>query len=192
MREEPMWSSSCSKNPESRWRRRARLALLGLLLVSSLGHAATWRDELPRAQRLGDGELRWLGFRIYHATLWAQQRPFQPELAFALQLRYHQTISRQRLVQTSIDEIRRLSGTRIDAATLARWDGTLNSAFTDVSPGDELIGVYAPGHGMRLYNQRHLLADIDDVALARAFFGIWLDQQSRDVDLRRQLMGVGP
>jgi len=154
--------------------------------------AASWREELPAAVRLGGGELRWFGLRIYHATLWAEQQPFQPQRAFALQLQYHRSISRERLADTSLDEIRRLSRKLPDSATLARWRSTLLNAFTDVSAGDELIGVYRPGLGMRLYNQRQLLSEIDDPALAQAFFGIWLDQRSRDQSLRQQLIGDTP
>jgi hypothetical protein len=184
-----MSSSSCSRRPEPR---RWRLALLGCLLVCGLCSAAGWRDALPQAVPLGSGELRWLGFRVYHATLWAQQRPFTPARPFALQLRYYRTISRQRLVQTSIDEMARLGGAGVDAATLAQWGQALAGAFTDVVPGDELTGVFAPGHGMRFYNQQVLLADIADPRLARAFFGIWLDEGTRDPGLRRQLLGDEP
>jgi len=188
-----MSSNSCSKRPDVAVRRRLlSAALLACLLASGWSGAATWRDELPGAVALGDGELRWLGLRIYHATLWAQQRPFRPESAFALQLRYYRSISRQRLVQTSMEEIRRLHGDRLDPATLAQWEAALQRAFTDVAPGDELTGVHLPGRGMRFYSQQRLLAEIDDLALARAFFAIWLDQETRDRELRRKLMGDGP
>jgi hypothetical protein len=193
MRDEPMWSNSCSKRPESARRPRGwRLAMLSCLLVCSLCSAGTWRDELPQAVALGGGDLRWLGLRIYRATLWAEQQPFQPALPFALQLSYYRSISRQRLVQTSMDEIRRLNRASIDDATFARWEAVLNNAFTDVVAGDQLIGVYAPGHGMRLYSQQSLLADIGDAQLARAFFAIWLDEATRDPGLRRQLLGDHP
>jgi hypothetical protein len=188
-----MSSSSCSKKTNASPSRRGwRWAVLGCLLVSSLCSAASWRDELPQAVTLGEGDLRFLGFRIYHATLWAEQRPLQPDGEFALQLRYYRSISRQRLVQTSLDEMVRLSRTSIDAATLAQWNSTLSQAFTDVAPDDELVAVHLPGHGMRLYNRQRLLADIADTRLARAFFGIWLDEKTRDQGLRRQLMGLPP
>ncbi len=188
-----MLSSSCSKKPESaRWRRARLVVALAGLLVSSLCAAADWRAELPRAMPLGDGELSWLGMRIYHATLWAEQRPFQREFPFALQLRYYRSISRQRLARTSMDEIVRLSGAGIDAATLAQWENTLERAFIDVAPGDELIGVHTSGRGMRLYDRRGLLAEIDDTRLARAFFAIWLDEGTRDQGLRRKLLGESP
>lgn len=196
-----MWSNSCSRRPDAAWPPRGRSSLLRDCLLACLlccafasgpCGAADWHDELPRAVALGDGELRWLGFRIYHATLWSEQRPFQPERGFALQLRYYRSISRQRLVQTSLDEIARLNGASVDPATLAQWGKALSGAFTDVVPGDELVGVYAPGHGMRFYNQQGLLADIGDLRLAHAFFGIWLDERSRDQDLRGKLMGTPP
>lgn len=168
------------------------LCLSLTLLASTSSQAASWRDELPAAVKLGGGELRWFGLRIYHASLWAEQRPFQPQRTFALQLQYHRSISRERLVDTSIDEIRRLSPTAADAATLSRWRSSLLRAFTDVQAGDELIGLYRPGQGMRLYNQQQLLAEIDDVALAQAFFAIWLDERTHDQGLRRQLLGTSP
>ncbi|MBY0243695.1 MAG: chalcone isomerase family protein [Burkholderiaceae bacterium] len=195
-----MLSNSCLKRRDPAWRRgRSALLLCAMLcsmlyglLASGVSSAASWRDELPRAEVLGDGELSWLGFRIYHATLWSEQRPFQSERPFALQLQYHRSISRQRLVQTSLDEIERLQGNSVDAATLAQWNTKLLTAFTDVAPGDELTGVYVPGHGMRFYNRQRLLADIDDVRLARAFFGIWLNERTRDQGLRRKLLGGAP
>jgi hypothetical protein len=192
-----MSSNSCCRRTELRpsprgWRRLLGGLLLGCMLISGPSNAASWRDDLPQAQALGEGEMRWFGLRIYHATLWAEQRPFQPERPFALQLRYHRNIGRQRLVQTSVDEIRRLDRTGIDAGVLARWEQTLGGAFTDVAPGDELIAVYAPARGMRLYNQQRWLADINDPQLARAFFGIWLDADTRDQDLRRKLLGGPP
>lgn len=166
-----------------------RALLLCAALASGWCSAATWRDELPQAQALGGGEMRFLGFRIYHATLWAEQKPFQPGRAFALQLTYQRSIARDRLVQTSIDEIRRISRPAVDAATLARWEAVLRGAMVDVAEGDQLIGVYVPERGMRLYSEQQLLADIEDPALARAFFAIWLDPATRDQGLRRQLLG---
>ena len=166
-----------------------RALVLTAVLASGWCSAATWRDDLPQAQALGGGEMRFLGFRIYHATLWADQKPFQPGRAFALQLTYHRSIARDRLVQTSIGEIRRISRPAIDTATLARWETALRGAMVDVAEGDQLIGVYLPERGMRLYSEQKLLADIEDPALARAFFAIWLDPATRDQGLRRQLLG---
>ncbi|MBV7534962.1 chalcone isomerase family protein [Duganella sp. sic0402] len=151
-----------------------------------------WRALVPQAQALGGGDLTWFGLRIYRATLWSASRPFDSTQPFALQLHYYRSISRERLVDTSMDEIRRLNRAPLPAATRSRWEALLSSAFVDVSEGDELIGVYLPGRGMRLYNRQRLLAELDDQVLARAFFDIWLNPESRDQKLRQRLMGTQP
>lgn len=195
------FNSICTKPDRRRLLRATLLAAMAISLgamamakadAGAAPDAAAWRAMLPQAQPLGSGDLTWFGLRIYRASLWSASRPFDASQPFALQLSYYRSISRQRLVNTSIDEIRRLSRAPLPAATLARWETLLASAFVDVSAGDELIGVYLPGRGMQLYDRQRLLADIDDDALARAFFDIWLNPDSRDQKLRQRLMGAQP
>jgi hypothetical protein len=189
-----MWFNSC-------WRNRLWCKPAGALLCLALAFAApanageagaAWRAELPGAVAVGSGELRWFGFRIYDAALWSGQQPFDPAARFALQLTYHRSISRERLAQTSLDEMRRLGTAPGDASLREQWETRLRNAFIDVEAGDQLIGVHLPGYGMRLYDRRKLVADIPDPKLARAFFDIWLNEASRDQALRRQLLGGRP
>lgn len=189
-------SSSCTKPKRRRLLGAALMAatLAGMTCASaaSAGDAADWRVLLPQAQALGGGDMTWFGLRIYRATLWSASRPFDASQPFALQLSYYRSISRERLVNTSIDEIRRLSTAPIPAATLKRWEALLNTAFVDVRDGDELTGVYLPGKGMQLYDRQRLLAELNDETLARAFFDIWLNPDSRDQRLRQRLIGAQP
>lgn len=186
-----MLSNSC-------WRNRLFFKLVHAVLFLALAAAQSarggeatggWRAELPGAIAIGSGELRWFGLRIYDAALWSGQQPFDPAARFALQLTYQRSISRERLVQTSLDEMRRLGTAPSDSSLFDKWELQLRKAFIDVAAGDQLIGVHLPGYGMRLYDQRKLVADIPDPHLARAFFGIWLHEASRDQALRRQLLG---
>lgn len=166
---------------------------LALLLQTTTSRAAdTWQSALPSAVTIGNGEATWLGIRLYRATLWSAQRPFDASQAYALQLQYHLRVSKQRLVRTSLDEMTRIAGGSIAPDTLARWQSELDQAFIDVAAGDELIGVYLPLRGMQLYNRERLLMEIDDLELAKAFFGIWLDPTTRDAALRRRLLGEAP
>ncbi|NUT62325.1 chalcone isomerase family protein [Herbaspirillum sp. C9C3] len=181
---------------------RQRLQLVCCMLLLALAalwpgrtaHASEpWREALPaRVEPLGSGTMTWLGFRIYHATLWAAQKPLDENQPFALQLDYQVKISRDKLASTSIDEIKRMSPAPIAGPTLARWKSELESAFVDVADGDELVGVYLPRRGMRLYDRNRMLAEIADPELARSFFNIWLGQPSRDDKLRRRLLGEVP
>lgn len=189
-----MSSSSSYTRPEATRRRFLMMAsllvsLLSLWCVTPSCLAEGWRDDLPQAQLNGNGELRWFGFRIYSASLWSESVPFDPHHAFALELTYARAISRERLVKASIEEIRRLSGSRYTEAQYSQWQTLLENTFRDVVEGDQLAGVYLPGVGVRFYNRTQLLAQISDPEFAQAFFNIWLDPQSRDAQLRKHLLG---
>jgi len=161
------------------------------LLAAAPSQAAQWRDELPQAKQLGAGELRWFGLKIYRAALWSARSPFDPQQPFALELTYQRSISRNRIVQTSMDEIRRLFGERYSDDQLRHWEAQMSTIFIDVSEGEQLTGVYLPGIGCRFYNSTRLLGDIRDTDFAHAFFAIWLDPRSKDTQLRSRLLGEG-
>lgn len=166
----------------------AALVWVALACLGPRAMAASWNDEVPEARVIGQGDMRWLGFRLYTAQLWSAT-PRVGDEPFALVLNYHRRISREQLVDASIKEMQRVADTPPDEQGLGRWRDYMMQAFRDVGEGDQLIGVYLPGRGCRFYQRNALLATIDDAEFARAFFAIWLSPQARDPDLRRQLLG---
>lgn len=167
-----------------------RLICLWLLLgLWSAGASANWREAVPGAQLVGQGELRFFGFRIYTARLWSPAKPLQPDTPFALELTYHRSIERDDFVRTSLEEILRLARPAPDAATLQRWEAEMRQAFVDVQPGERITGVFLPGFGCRFYAGERLQHEVADPQFAEAFFDIWLDPRSRDRNLRRKLLG---
>ncbi len=186
-----LFSFCCIRTELRRLGRCCHLAVAACLLlaVTLPCHAATWRDDLPQAQQLGGGELHWFGLKIYRIGLWSAQVPFNPAQPFALELTYERNISRQRLVDISIDEMRRLFRDRYSEMQFQQWHTVMQNAFVDVKAGDQLIGVSLPGIGCRFYNRDALLAEVRDPEFARAFFAIWLDSRSKDAQLRQQLLG---
>ncbi|MDR0277321.1 MAG: chalcone isomerase family protein [Paucimonas sp.] len=166
-----------------------RWLTLCLLLVSSLSVQADWRVELPEARMVGQGEFTWFGLRLYNARTWSPEAPLDWTRPFALELTYHRDISRDTLVEASLDEMRRLGGPGLAEATLARWELVMQEAFVDVRPGMRITGVYLPGQGCRFYVDGQLSRRVDDTAFARAFFAIWLDPRARDPQLRQRLVG---
>jgi hypothetical protein len=167
---------------------------LALVLGSSaaLVQAAVWQQDLPQAKVLGSGDLRWFGLHIYSAKLWTESHTFDAKASFALELTYQKNISRERFVDTSIDEIKRLRGDTIGVEVLQRWKAHMEKSFTDVKSGDQLIGVHLPKIGCRFYSRDKLLAEIKDPEFAEAFFSIWFDPRSKDSGLRKQLTGAQP
>ncbi len=175
-----------------------RTSLMASVIVCLAGTLTTlpaWsgcRDALTTAHRIGAGEFCILGFCLYKAELWSTQPPVSADTPFALVLTYERSVSGERIVSTGIDEMQRLAPRPIANETLNAWRRDMRRAFGDVSRGDELCGVYLPGRGARFYTNGTLKADVPDLAFARAFFGIWLDPNTRAPSLRKRLLGEGP
>ena len=146
-------------------------------------------QALPQGQALGAGRMRYLLWDVFDATLWAPAgfRGAQYfEHAFALELRYLRKLSAASLVDSSLQEMRRMG--QLDAGKLAQWTSAMQSAFVDVQPGDRITGVHTPGVGARFYFNGYLRATVDDAAFARAFFGIWLSPATSEPRLRSALL----
>ncbi|NYT75644.1 chalcone isomerase family protein [Alcaligenaceae bacterium] len=170
-----------------------RTCLLALALSLFSSHSwADWRGALPDAQLCGQGEFRKYGFDIYEAQLWGACASAPLDAAFALQLTYHRTISRRKIVESSLDEMKRLAVSPVSEATLEHWRTLLEQAFVDVKPGDSLTGVYMPGSGVRFFMGAQLTADIKDAEFARMFFRIWLDPDTQAPELRKNLLRTQP
>lgn len=164
-------------------------ACLCLLLAAAQSAAADWRSDMPAGHTVGSGEFTWFGLRLYSARTWSPVAPLDWTAPFALELTYHRNLSRDTLVEASLDEMRRLGGAGLDDGTLARWGEVMQQAFVDVRPGMRITGVYLPGQGARFYVDGQLRRQVDDAAFARAFFAIWLDPRARDPQLRQRLLG---
>lgn len=181
------------------WHRR-QLAIF-LCLWCGLAVAATVTPlfpSLPGDWRVqGEGEMRWFGLSLYAARLWVPPAPTSAlpsdrapanDASFALELRYARDIPGQRLVASSMDELRKLGWT--DPTQLARWQTALSAVFPDVKEGDVIVGVHRAGAGAEFFHQGRSTGRIEDSELATAFFAIWLDPRTREPGLRARLLGL--
>lgn len=172
--------------------KQAALLMCLALLGGPVG-AADWRERLPEARLVGAGDFHWYGLRVYSARLFSPVA--RPDLTqpFVLELTYWRSLSRDTLVDASLEEMRRLAPRPPDDAQLAAWAGLMRSAFVDVRQGQRISGLYLPGMGCRFYIDGRLQRVVDDPQFARAFFAIWLDARTRKPELRRELLGLaGP
>jgi hypothetical protein len=172
----------------------------GLLAAALLAAPARASASLPPPvatndyglRQVGRGELRWLGFGIYEASLWSADGRYagldagQP---LALSLWYQRKFTRDELVKITAGEWDRLQLGTPDAR--ARWSAELRRIWRDVRSGDNLTALVVPGRETRFYDATGLLGRIEDPAFGPAFLSIWLDSRSAVRDLRAQLLGDG-
>ncbi|MEJ7686316.1 MAG: chalcone isomerase family protein [Variovorax sp.] len=147
------------------------------------------RTALPEAQRSGAARLTYWGFDVYDASLWvaAGFRPGDwPRHAFALQLHYLRAFDGEDIAKRSVNEMRRAGP--MTATQSAQWLDAMKAAFPDVKKGDRLLGVYAPGAGVRFFHNGTATGTVRDADFAQRFFGIWLGPQTSEPALREALL----
>jgi hypothetical protein len=168
--------------------------VISILFLMISGHVsantqlpASLLREAPQLRLLGKGEMRWFGLHLYDASLWSSGETWSPRQTYALAIEYARAIPGKRLVDSSIDEMRRL-GIR-DEDKLARWADLLARVFPDVKKGDRIVGAHVPGRGVTFFHQGQLTGSIEDTDFADTFFAIWLDPRTREPSLRKALLG---
>ena len=143
-------------------------------------------------EQVGRGELRWLGFGVYDASLWSADGRYAGATApgpVALSLWYQRKFTREQLIDITTGEWQRLGLGAPEAR--ARWESELRRLWLDVERGDNLTAVVIPGRETRFYDATRLLGRIADPDFGPAFLSIWLDSRSAVRDLRAQLLGDG-
>ncbi|MES9993668.1 MAG: chalcone isomerase family protein [Candidatus Thiodiazotropha sp.] len=166
----------------------AILCLLLCLVTGNIHARLSPLHDYPSLQSVGSGELTWLGFKVYQATLYAPLGQYGSNRPHALEIVYNMSISREQLAKTSLKEIEKLRG-----APLVDREGVLDQfeqVFRDVSDGDSIVGLHLPGEGARFYSGSDYLGRIDDPELAAAFFDIWLSPATSKPELRSGLLGA--
>ncbi|MBK9520985.1 MAG: chalcone isomerase family protein [Rhodocyclaceae bacterium] len=179
-----------------RWSRKLLIVLASALVLGSSAAALPEpiTQQTPDWALQGKGEMRWFGFQLYEARLWVPSaaslgaRPGPPDGHFALELQYARDITSQRLVDASIDQMKRFGA--IDEQRLGKWKVALERVFPNVKTGDVIVGVLKPNQGAEFYHQSRLSGRIDDIDFARTFFAIWLDERTSEPELRKRLLGL--
>ena len=165
---------------------RLKAALAAACLLASSALHASPLPHLHDFEAVGSGTMRFLGLRIYDATLWSPGGVWTAGQPYALELIYARSFDGAAIARRSIEEIR--AQRPFSATTLARWEQQMRALFPDVEAGDRLTGVRIPGEGAVFYSGARKLGQIDDEAFADAFFGIWLHPATRAPELRARLL----
>jgi hypothetical protein len=166
-------------------------------LWSGLAASMTLPEPVQQAdyqlQRVGAGQLTWLGRPVYQASLWTPGGRFDGYVQgepVALSLWYQRDFSRDELIRITSTAWRLLGSVPPDQRE--RWITTLRTFWSDVGPGQNVTTVVIPGRATRFYDHRGFMGQVDDPAFGPAFLSIWLDPRSVVGDLRVQLLGNEP
>jgi hypothetical protein len=147
-------------------------------------------ELVPNVKVQGGGELTFLGLSVYDGYYWSPARGWAKDAPFALDLHYHRALDGAKIAERSVSEIAKLGYGTIEQR--ARWGREMQRVFPDVRRGDRITGVNLPGGVVRYFYNGKLIGDIADPGFAHAFFGIWLDPKTSELDFRQRLLGEKP
>lgn len=138
--------------------------------------------------------LRVWGFEVYDARLWTPvgfRHSQYAQYSFALELQYLRRLEGAAIASRSIDEMRRVGN--FSDTQAQSWLAAMRELFPNVSEGERITGVNLPGVGAEFWVNGQRVGAVNDLAFARLFFGIWLDERSSEPKMRAQLLqGLQP
>lgn len=139
---------------------------------------------------VGRGELTWLGFSIYQASLWTttgQYQTIEKSSPIALTIHYEKNISSEALSERTIEEWEGLG--IFDKQTRKYWGQQLKDIWPDVKPGDQITTLVTRNKKTSFYYNNKLISQVDDPQLGNALLSIWLHPDTSEPELRAKLIG---
>lgn len=155
--------------------------------ITNLSVPAYLQSNLPSAGVVGQSRLKMYFFKIYDATLYAPFAKFDQGLPFALSLAYLRDFEGADIAQRSIDEMRDLGYQ--DTTQLAQWLIQIELSFPNITEGDVLTGFVDAQQHTQFYFNGHPTHLVADPEFTQAFFAIWLDPNTSQPKMRKQLLG---
>ena len=155
--------------------------MIFLMLLSSVASAY----PLPKMMMVGQGEMNWMFWKIYDIQLYSADGAYtENKLPVALSITYARDIESSQLVQSTVDEWKRLS---LDYKP--QWVAQLKKIWPSVRENDKIDFVVSESGKNQFYFNQQLIGEVSDSEFARAFLAIWLSPQTREPELRKVLTG---
>lgn len=152
--------------------------------------AAASFDQQTGLQPVGNGTIRWFGFRIYDASLWTNSGSFRnltDSLPVALHITYQKNIKSSALAERTSKEWEQLGIYSADERKL--WEQRLTTIWPSVKPGDSITTMVTTDKQTLFYYNNQLIQTISDPEFGIALLSIWLHPNTSQPDLRSQLIG---
>lgn len=137
-------------------------------------------------QAVGQGDMRWTFFKLYHIILLSEDGQYKPEqYPLALEIEYYRDIPAQQLIDATRKQMRHIG---FDHPNSEQWFTQLESLWPDIGKGDSLrIEVDKEQNNQFFYNSK-AIGSIDDTAFSDGFLSIWLSEKTSEPELRQQLI----
>ena len=153
----------------------AALAVSAALFASpASAKPSELKNLVASAKPAGCADYRFLLFNLYRAEIWSDSKSL-PGKQYGLSLTYRSDFSRDELVETSIEEMSRISGRSEKSFSTARKQ--LRSAFRSVKKGDRITAFRESPKRVRFFKNGRATGSV--TSNADLFMSIWLGPKTR-------------
>ena len=147
-------------------------------------------NNLNNPQLVGEARLKFAFWKVFDAALYSETGRYDSKAPFALELTYLRALKSEKIVDKSMQEIRRLTSSSITAGQLKVWRQRLSDMIPDVSKGMSITGIRTPEGYTEIYVGDTRKGSIDDTNFTDAFFAIWLGEDTAEPEFRAKLTGL--
>ena len=135
----------------------------------------------------GRGFLRFFGFKIYEAKLLSEYKSGEIfNSKFFLRIKYFRDFKGKDIAKISFKEMHRMNLIAKEKESV--WLAWMEDNFPDIKKNDVLTGFYKPEEGITLHHNETVVTTFNDKDFARAFFLIWLHENTSEPKLRQELL----
>ena len=147
-------------------------------------------NNLNTPQLVGKARLKFMLWKVFDAALYSETGQYDSNAPFALELTYLRSLKREKIVDKTMEEIRRLTSASISVGQLKDWRQQLNNMIPDVKIGMSITGIRTPEGYTDIYAGDVLKGSIEDKDFTDAFFAIWLGEDTAKPEFRAKLTGL--
>lgn len=156
-----------------------------LIIMMMLLSSAVSAYPVTKMVLVGQSEMNWIFWKLYDIQLYSADGTYiENTFPVALSITYARDITSSQLVQSTLDEWKRLS-----LVYKPQWTDQLQQIFPSVKSKDKIdFVVNATGHNQFYFNHK-LIGEISDPEFSQAFLAIWLSPETREPELRKKITG---
>lgn len=145
----------------------------------------------------GHGNLVVFFMNIYKGTLWVQTKNSNPgrdlqwlfSQPFSLSITYNRDIEKQKLVDVSLEELKRYFPEKSTSEQTYR--SQLSAIFTqDIRETDRISALFDPKSGLQFTLNGQNIGSISDINFAKEYIQIWLHPNAKYQRFRGKLLGL--
>ena len=164
------------------------IIFLVLLFFQNAHAGPNLSDFFENPKLVGEGTISFLFFDFYKARLYAPSGNWESSKPMALELNYLREISKEDIVEITIEEIIDLGFT--DKSIISNWTDELLQIFPNVDDGTQITGIKTKENKTLFFLDEKEIGSIDHVDFSKYFFDIWLHENTKVPKLRKKLLNL--